>query len=154
MNKLTQFKGFGGRLKRIKLVTSTSFLSIIFLLSIVGTIIELFLLDHIEDYWQLSPVILLLMGLIVFFFANQLNLISLWHLFKIIMILLIIDGIIGIWMHYQTNVEFEIEMYQGLKGFNLFKKAMKGATPFLAPGAMIMIGLIGWLHTLNNKLTH
>lgn len=52
-------------------------------------------------------------------------------------------------MHYQTNVEFEKEMYPGLEGLALFTKSMKGATPSLAPGAMIMLALIGWIRSLN-----
>jgi hypothetical protein len=44
-------------------------------------------------------------------------------------------------------VEFELEMYPGLSGLELFREAMKGATPALAPGTMTILGLLGLAYT-------
>ncbi|MFB3131882.1 MAG: hypothetical protein ACE10K_05095, partial [Rhodothermales bacterium] len=43
--------------------------------------------------------------------------------------------------------EFELEMYPTLKGLELFWESIKGATPALAPGTMIQLGLLGWAYT-------
>ncbi len=124
-------------------------LSGIFILGIFGTFIELLLLDHTEDFWQLLPLILLGIGLISFLISSFSETPIKLKLFRIVMIFFILSGITGVWMHYQTNVEFEKEMYPGLEGLGLFTEAMKGATPSLAPGAMLMLGLIGLLRSSN-----
>ena len=125
-------------------------LSGIFILGVLGTFLELLLLDHTEDFWQLIPLILLGLGLISFLVGSFTRIPSKWEFFRVIMIIFLISGVYGFWLHYETNVEFETEMYPGLKGFELFAKSMKGATPSLAPGAMIMLAFIGWLRSLNS----
>ena len=50
----------------------------------------------------------------------------------------------------EKGVEFELEMYPDLAGWKLFKDSMMGATPALAPGAMVQIGLIGLAWTLRH----
>jgi hypothetical protein len=44
-------------------------------------------------------------------------------------------------------VEFELEMYPSMRGFELVAKTMTGATPVLAPGTMALLGLIGLSYT-------
>ena len=56
-------------------------------------------------------------------------------------------GLLGTWLHYRGNVEFELERTPTLAGWALFRAAMEGATPSLAPGTMIHFGLIGLLFT-------
>jgi hypothetical protein len=60
--------------------------------------------------------------------------------------LFLASGCTGLWQHYQSNVEFELEMDPALSGFDLFTAAARGATPFLAPGAIILLGLLGLLY--------
>lgn len=50
----------------------------------------------------------------------------------------------------QGNVEFELEMYPDLSGWKLFRDSMMGATPALAPGAMVQIGLVGLAWTFRH----
>ena len=57
--------------------------------------------------------------------------------------LCIVAGVVGVWFHYSGNTEFELEMYPTMAGWELFKESMMGATPALAPGAMVQLGLIG-----------
>jgi hypothetical protein len=54
--------------------------------------------------------------------------------------------------HYQGNMEFELETYPSISGLALFKEAMMGATPALAPGTMIELGLIGLAYTYRHPL--
>ena len=53
------------------------------------------------------------------------------------------SGVVGLWLHYQGNTEFELEMYPSLEGLALFWEAIRGATPTLAPGTMLELGLLG-----------
>jgi hypothetical protein len=66
------------------------------------------------------------------------------------MVLSLASGFVGLLLHYRGNVEFELEMYPDLAGWKLFKDSMMGATPSLAPGAMMQIGLIGLAWTFRH----
>ena len=117
-------------------------LLVIFLLGTVATIAELFLLEHTEG-WQIAPLVLLALSLVTFA----------WHAlgkskngtraFQATMLLFGAGGILGTILHYNGNVEFELEMYPSLGGMELFLKALHGAFPALAPGMMIHLGLVG-----------
>jgi hypothetical protein len=64
-----------------------------------------------------------------------------------LMALFIISGVAGAALHYNANSEFELEMNPVLAGFELFRESLSGATPALAPGTMIELGLIGLAYT-------
>ena len=115
----------------------------VLLLGMLGTLAELYLLEHNEDWWQLAPMYLLAVGP----FA------VVWSLLKpgpaslrslqALMVLYVLAGAIGTYQHYTGNVEFELEMYPSRAGFELFWESLKGATPALAPGTMTLFGLLG-----------
>jgi len=128
----------------------------ILLLGILGLGVELALLGHTEDLWQWEPLVMLGAGLVA----------TLWHagrgtptsrrLCFGIMALMVASGAVGVLLHYRGNVEFEREMVPALGGFSLVMEAMAGATPVLAPGAMIQLGLLGLVYALipPRPLTH
>ncbi len=123
------------------------FLLILLLIGILGTGAELLLLEHIEDVWQWAPLILMGVSLAVLGWrAVDRGRVSM-RAFQGTMILFVVSGFVGLWMHYQGNAEFEREMYPTLKGLALFWEALKGATPTLAPGTMIQLGLLGLAYT-------
>jgi len=60
------------------------------------------------------------------------------------MVLFIIAGMLGIYLHYRANVEFQREVDPSIAGRELLVKAMTAKTPpALAPGSMSQLGLIG-----------
>ena len=59
----------------------------------------------------------------------------------------VIAGVAGVILHYRGNAEFELEMHPAVRGFDLFRDAMMGATPALAPGTMAQLGLLGLAST-------
>ncbi len=128
------------------------FLLILLLIGILGLGAELLLLEHIEDLWQWAPLILMGVSLAVLGWrAVDRGRVSMRAL-QGTMILFVVSGFVGLWMHYQGNVEFEREMYPTLKGLALFWEALKGATPTLAPGAMIQLGLLGLAYTYRHPV--
>jgi hypothetical protein len=120
------------------------------IVSLVGTIIELLLLEHFEDVWQWTPIILLAAALLTLgWHALEHGPRSL-NVLRGLMVLCMASGMVGVLLHYRGNVEFELEMYPDLSGWKLFKEAMMGATPALAPGAMLQIGLVGLAWTFRH----
>ncbi len=127
-----------------------AFVSGLFVFSVMGTGAELILLEHTEDAWMWTP--LVLMGLSLLLMAASFVTKASWAVqaFRGLMILFIVSGFLGIWLHYKGNVEFELEMYPSMEGLELFWEAMKGATPALAPGTMTQLGLLGLIYTFRH----
>jgi hypothetical protein len=121
-------------------------LVLILVLAMVGIFAELLLVEHFEDAWQFVPLVLLVLGLAgVAWHARAPSRASLRTL-RSLMTAFMIAGLIGFYLHFRGNVEFELEENPNATRWVLFKEAMMGATPALAPGVMIQIGLIGLLY--------
>ena len=114
---------------------------------IVGLEIELALLRHAESFSQLIPHFCLIIGLIatalVYFRPRR----GMLKAFQALMVLYLLIGLLGVYLHYRGNVEFALERYPTLSGLKLMWKALRGATPALAPGALAQLGLLGLLYT-------
>ncbi len=122
----------------------------VFVFGAVGTGAELILLEHTDDIWQWTPIILLgvsvpLAGSLWFITAKWLI-----RSFQGIMVLFVVNATLGLYQHYQGNVEFELEMYPSISGFELVWEALKGATPSLAPGTMVLLGMLGLIYTFRH----
>ena len=120
-------------------------LLVILLLGLIGTAIELLLLKHTDGFWQLLP--LGLIGLAV--------LVTLWHTagggmpalraLQAMMGLFLVAGFDGVWLHYQGNLGYAKDSNPSLNGMTLYREALMGTTPALAPGTLIQLGLVGLL---------
>lgn len=122
----------------------------VFVFGVVGTGAELVLLEHTEDIWQWTPIILLavsipLAGSLWFMSAKWLT-----RSFQGTMVLFVANGALGLYQHYQGNVEFELEMRPSMSGLELVWEALKGATPSLAPGTMVLLGMLGLIYTFRH----
>jgi hypothetical protein len=110
---------------------------------IAGIGLELLFIGHVEDRLQLVPVVLLPAGLIA----------AAWHGLRpgpasarsvqLLMWLFVASGLVGVVLHYRGNEEFEREMYPEMRGTELVRATLTGATPVLAPGSMALLGLVG-----------
>lgn len=119
-------------------------------LGLVGTGIELLLLEHFEDPAQLIPLGLIAAALVVLAWHGVRGGPAPVHALRVLMGLFVLAGITGLTLHYQGNMEFELEMYPDRAGFELFRETMMGATPALAPGTMIQLALIGFAYTIGH----
>lgn len=109
-----------------------------------GTAAELLLTGHTEEVWQQLPIGLLAAAVPVTAIVAIRPLRPAVALLQILMILFIAAGLLGAYFHYDGNAEFARELTPGLAGFDLVKEAMTRQTPPpLAPGTMILLGLIG-----------
>ena len=116
----------------------------VLLLGIAGILAELLLTGHTEELWQKAPVVLLAAAvpLVIITAVRPAG----WAvlLTRIVMILFMAAGVLGTYFHYESNAEFAAELTPGLSGFALLSEAIRRPTPPpLAPGTMIMLGLLG-----------
>lgn len=109
-------------------------------------------MEHTEGFWQLVPVCLIGVSVIVLGWHAMFGGATILRVLQGTMGLVVLSGVAGILLHYRGNVEFEVEMYPSLSGFELFLEAMKGATPALAPGTMTILGLLGLAYTYGYSL--
>jgi hypothetical protein len=117
----------------------------VFFVSAAGTGAELFLLEHTESVWQLVPLAALGAGVLVGAAVVARPRAATVRAFQAAMVLFVASGVTGLYLHYRGNVEFELEMYPALAGAELVWKALTGATPALAPGVMVQLGVLGLL---------
>lgn len=124
----------------------------VFLLGSVGTLVELILLGHYEEVWQLIPLGLLTVSLTVlaaWFIAGGRGL---FRVFRFSMLFCLAAGALGVYLHYRSNVEFELEMNPSAGGTELIWNSLTGAMPALAPGTMLQLGLIGLLYSYRHPV--
>jgi len=112
-------------------------------MALAGTGAELLLLGHYEDAWQLVPLALIALGLLAMGWRAARPGTASLRAFRAVMVLMVASGALGLFLHYRGNTEFELERDPALAGFALIREAMTGATPALAPGAMMLFGLLG-----------
>lgn len=117
-------------------------------LALVGTGAELLLIGHTEEIWQLLPLIAIGLGLLAITLLALRPTRRTVQLFRVLMGLFIVMGVLGLVLHYQGNAEFELEMRPSMAGLELVWSSLTGATPALAPGSMVQFGLLGLLCTL------
>ena len=129
------------------------YLKFLFVFGVIGTGIELLLLDHMEDFWQWTPLVLLLISLPALGAVVLVRSRYALRLFRIVAFAFIPSGLLGLYFHYTGNAEFELEMYPDIGGLDLFMESITGATPALAPGAMVLLGLIGLCCTYKHPVT-
>lgn len=120
----------------------------VLLLGLLGSGIELLLLDHYEDAWQWVP--LLLIGMAIAELA--------WHLaqpsltsvraLQITMTSFLLAGLLGIGLHFRGAAAFQWDIDPSMNNADVFKKAIRAkAPPVLAPGIMLQLGLLGLVYT-------
>lgn len=113
----------------------------------LGTATELLLLDHTEGWQQQLPLVLLAAGLLACVVHAVRPSAGTVRLVQAVLLLFVVSGALGILLHYKGNVEFELEMYPEMTGMELFSNTMTGATPVLAPGTMLLLGVVGLAYT-------
>jgi hypothetical protein len=113
-------------------------------LGLVGSGVELVLLEHYETAVQFVPLVSIALALAVL----------IWHRVKgdavsiralqATMVLFLLAGIAGTGFHLRGAAEFQVEIDPSQSRWEIFKKAMRSkAPPVLAPGLMVQLGLVG-----------
>lgn len=108
-----------------------------------GLLAELLLLEHYESAWQWAPLVLLAVvpaaAALVWRRPSPRTI----AIFRVVMAVCVVSGFVGFVLHYQGNLDFELERDPALGGLAMVWKVLRGATPALAPGALAQLGLMG-----------
>jgi cation transport ATPase len=115
-----------------------------------GLLLELLLIEHFESLSQFVPLVLLVvvLGLSGWLMVRQSRVAV--RIFQAVMLLCVAAGVLGVYLHYAGNVEFELEREPLRHGLDLFWEAIRGATPALAPGALSQLGLLGLAYSFRH----
>jgi hypothetical protein len=114
---------------------------------LTGSGVELLLIEHYEEAWQLIPLVLA---------AASLGVIG-WHLgsgsqasvrvLQAMMMLCVAAGALGVALHFRGAADFQLEIDPTISRSILVQKVMRAkAPPVLAPGVMIQLGLLGLVY--------
>ena len=119
-----------------------------FLFMMIGTLLELYLLNHYEDTLQLIPVFCIAIALInsifIYFKRSKVT----FNIFKVVLFLTSLSGLYGVFLHLQANYEFEQEIKPTANFWELFLESISGAFPVLAPLSMVVLALIGYSYLI------
>jgi hypothetical protein len=126
--------------------TLRGLLFVLLLFGIAGLLPELVLQEHYDSIEQWIPIVMLGLSLV--------SALVLWRRpsrgtlksFRAIMALNVAAGVLGLYYHFAGNVAFALERNPDLDGLALAWKALGGATPTLAPGALAQLGLLGLVY--------
>jgi hypothetical protein len=124
--------------------TIRTLLLALIILGLLGMGLDLVLLEHYEDSWQLAPLFLISVALLAIVGYVTTRSAGSLRLLQVAMALLIVAGGLGVGLHYRGNLEFQLEMDPTASRWDLFTKVMHAkAPPALAPAAMAQLGLLG-----------
>ena len=124
----------------------------IVVIGMLGLVAELFLQEHTESWQQWIPLVALGVGLFATVIVRLRPGPATVAFFRAMMVIFVVAGVVGVYLHYAGNVEFAIERTPELSGLALVWKALRGATPALAPGALAQLGLLGLVYAYDYPL--
>lgn len=115
-------------------------------IGVIGTGGELILLGHFDELAQWLPLVVLGTAIPVLAWHATAPGTASVRTLQVLMCGFIALGVLGVGLHYDGNVEFERELHPEEHGWTLLRKTVAGATPVLAPGSMVLLGLVGLAH--------
>jgi hypothetical protein len=128
------------------------FLFVILIVGMGGTAVELVLLEHTEGRIQVIPVVLLTLGVVAVVRHGVWPGAGSAGTVRAVMAAFVVAGLVGVYYHYEANVEFQLEGDPSLSGRALLMKVLEAKTPpALAPGVMVQLGLLGLAYTFRHK---
>lgn len=111
---------------------------------LIGSVFELILVEHTEETAQWIPFLLTAVGLMsvvpVWVGPGRK---TLWG-FRLVMLLVIAGSLLGVWLHFYSNLEFTREINPSFSLMQSIWPAMKGAHPLMAPGVYFLAGILGY----------
>lgn len=120
-------------------------------LGLGGLTVDLALLGHYEDIWQAVPLVSLGVALVVCAWHGLASSSASVRGLQAVLFLVALNGLVGLYMHFDGNREFQLEMDPSQSGWKLFLKVIQAhSPPALAPAAFVQFALLGLLYTFRH----
>ena len=113
------------------------------LIGMLGMGTELLFIGHIDGAFQLTPLTLIAAGLVATCWCVAAPGRLAARTVQTLMVLFIVSGLLGVVLHVRGNIEFARETYPDMTRAEFMRRTLAGATPVLAPGSMLLLGLVG-----------
>ena len=124
----------------------------ILVIGIVGTEAELLLLKHTDGVWQLIPIVLNGLAIIALVWLGVARNAAALRSLQGVMVLFLVSGGVGLVQHFIGNIGYARDSNPSLAGMELFRDAVMGSTPTLAPGTMVQMALVGFTFAFRHPL--
>jgi hypothetical protein len=118
----------------------------------LGLLAELGLLGHFKSPTQVIAIALLVLVLISSVLAYRAKSVTTLRAFQIVMGLLMLGGAFGVVQHLEGNLAFSLELHPQMGFLERAWDVLKGATPALAPGTLVQMGLLGLVYTFRHPV--
>ena len=123
----------------------------VLMLGLLGTVIELILLEHYEQPLQFVPLVLIGLAFVTLAWNTLQDSAASRRTLVIVMILFVLAGFAGAAAHFIGSAEFQLELDPSMSTWDLVVKVMRAkAPPVLAPGMMMQLGLLGLAYVLSD----
>lgn len=122
----------------------------LFLFSAAVLLVELVLLEHTETLLQLLPMFATALAVAMLAWLRVRAGRVAVRLTQVVLVALGAIGLVGLFLHYQANMELELELAPDMAGWELFWESIHGAMPALAPGLMAQLALLGLAYTFRH----
>jgi hypothetical protein len=123
----------------------------VLVLGLIGTAIELVLLEHYEQPLQFVPLVLIVLAVAALVWhAARGDAASLKALLAV-MVLFVLASFVGFVAHFYGSAEFQLDLDPSMSTWELVEKVMHAkAPPLLAPGMMMQLGLLGLAYVFSD----
>jgi hypothetical protein len=116
----------------------------VLVLGLIGTVVELILLEHYEQPLQFVPLVLIAAGVVVLAWHYARRDTASLRALQIVMGLFVLAGFAGMLAHFNGSMEYQLELNPDMGTGELLEKILHAkAPPLLAPGMMMQMGLLG-----------
>jgi hypothetical protein len=125
---------------------------VVILLGVIGTLIELVLLEHYEEPVQYVPLVLLVAALVVLAWLPMSYGPASLRTMQILMVLYVLAGFAGFVAHFVGSAEYQLELDPDMSTMDMLEKILHAkAPPLLAPGMMLQLGLLGLAYVYTDR---
>lgn len=127
----------------------------VLLLGMLGVGAELVLIEHVEGWSQQAPLLALGAGVGALAWDALAASRASRLVLRLAMLGLVIAGAAGVYLHYESNEEFQRELDPSLRGWPLALATLRAhSPPSLAPAVLGLLGTLGWLATTGRDPTN
>jgi hypothetical protein len=109
---------------------------------LIGTLVELILINHAESAVQLIPFALCGLGLLSVALALLRARRAVLLTLRVCMLIIVAGSLFGVYEHISNNISFLLEIQPNATSAEVLSKALGGANPLLAPAMLTLAAVL------------